>query len=139
MAGLVASGDSPTTGYYYICTRYAAAKTREVSDPTGVVGLVPLQHLRQILAPRTASIVHVVCSLLRTLGRQFIEPINELGITAALLNETAQAVTTIAPALVAGDAQHIEFADEIAEDGCAVAGHHMLPDGLILGCTVLFQ
>ncbi|MFY9816046.1 MAG: hypothetical protein WAK36_04995, partial [Pseudolabrys sp.] len=26
-------------------------------------------------------------------------------------------------ALVAGDAQHIEFADEIAEDGCAVAGH----------------
>jgi hypothetical protein len=41
--------------------------------------------------------------------------------------------------LVAGDAQHIEFADEIAEDGCAVAGHHTSPDGLILGCTVLFQ
>jgi hypothetical protein len=35
MAGLVAFGARPTTGYYYICSRYAAAKTREASDPTG--------------------------------------------------------------------------------------------------------
>ena len=80
-----------------------------------------------------------MCSLLRTLGRQFIEPINELGIAATLLDETARAVTTIAPALVAGDAQHIELADEIAEYDCAVAGHHTSPDGLTLGCTVLFK
>ena len=40
-----------------------------------------------------------------------------------LLDETAQAVTTIAPTLVAGDAQHIELADEVAEDGRVVAGH----------------
>ena len=88
---------------------------------------------------RTATIIHVAGNLLWALGCKFIEPIGELCITATLLDETAQAVTTIAPALVAGDAQHIEFADEIAEDGCAVAGHHTSPDGLILGCTVLFQ
>ncbi|MGC1950023.1 MAG: hypothetical protein WA679_21060 [Pseudolabrys sp.] len=61
-------------------------------------------------------------NLLRALGGKFIDPIKELCITATLLDETAQAVTTIAPALVAGDAQHIELADEIAEVGCAVAG-----------------
>ena len=79
------------------------------------------QHLHQILAPRAASIVHVVRSLLRALGRQFIQPINELGIAATLLNEAAQSITSIAPAFVAGHAQHIELADEIAEYDCAVA------------------
>ena len=51
------------------------------------------------------------------------EPIGELGIAATLLDEAVQSVTTIAPALVAGDAQHIELTDEVAEDGCTVAGH----------------
>ena len=104
-----------------------------------VVWLVPLQHLRQLWTLRTAWIIHVAGNLLRAFGCQFSEPIDDLAITATLLDETAQAVTTIAPALVAGDAQHIEFADEIAEDGCAVAGHHTSPDGLTLGCTVLFK
>ncbi|MFZ0347155.1 MAG: hypothetical protein WAM03_03300 [Pseudolabrys sp.] len=39
--------------------------------------------------------------------RQFIEPIDELCITATLLNETVKSVTTIAPALVAGDASSL--------------------------------
>ena len=82
-----------------------------------------LKHPRQIRAPRTAWIIHVVRNLLRALGCQFIEPINELGIAATLLNETVQAITTIAPALLTGHAQHIELADEIAEYDCAVAGH----------------
>ena len=81
-----------------------------------------LQHLRQLRTLRTARIVHVVRNLLRALGCKFIEPINEHGVPATLLDETAQAVTTIAPTLFAGDAQHIELADEVAEDGCAVAG-----------------
>jgi hypothetical protein len=34
----------------------------------------------------------------------------------------ASAVARV-PALVTGHAQHIELADEIAEDDCAVAGH----------------
>ncbi|MGA7737819.1 MAG: hypothetical protein WCB22_20580, partial [Pseudolabrys sp.] len=72
---------------------------------------------------RTTRIIHVAGNLLWAFGGQFIEPINELGIASTLLDETAQAVTTIAPALVAGDAQQIELADEIAEYGCAVAGH----------------
>ena len=77
----------------------------------------------QILAPGIAWIIHFVRNLLRALGRKFIEPINELGVAATLLNQTVQPITTIAPTLVAAHAQHIELADEIAECDCAVAGH----------------
>jgi hypothetical protein len=72
---------------------------------------------------RTARIIHVAGNLLRALGCQFTEPIDDLAITATLLNETMQPVTTIASAFVAGNAQHIELADKVAEDGCAVARH----------------
>lgn len=82
-----------------------------------------LQHLRQILAARTAWIIHIVCNLLRALGGQFIEPINELGIAAPLVDKPGEAIAAISPALLAGHAQHIELADEIAEDDCAVARH----------------
>jgi hypothetical protein len=37
--------------------------------------------------PRTAGIIRVAGNLLRALGCQFIEPINELGIAATLTNE----------------------------------------------------
>ena len=70
--------------------------------------LSDLQHSRQIRAPRTACISHVAGKLLRTLGCQFIEPIDHLGITAALLNETTQPVSAIAPALGTALAQHID-------------------------------
>ena len=47
------------------------------------VPLVPsAQHPRQIPAPRTAWIIHIVRNLLRAFGCQFIEPIDELGIAA---------------------------------------------------------
>jgi hypothetical protein len=48
-----------------------------------------------------------VSQFLRALGCKFVEPINELG---------------IAPAFVAGHAQHIELADEIAEYDCGRRG-----------------
>ena len=41
-----------------------------------------LQHPRQIPAPRTAWVIQIACKLLRALGCQFIEPINELGIAS---------------------------------------------------------
>ena len=47
-----------------------------------------LKHLRQIPAPRTTWIIHVVRNLLRALGCKFIEPVNELGIAATLNDET---------------------------------------------------
>ena len=93
-----------------------------------------LQHLRQLRTLRTARIVHISCTLLCTVGGEFTEPIDDLAITATLLNEAVQPITTITPALITGHAKHIEFADEIAEDGCAVAGHfyRMLMVGTIL-------
>jgi hypothetical protein len=40
-----------------------------------------------------------------------------------LLDQALHSVTTGPLALAANHAQHIELADQIAEDGCAVAGH----------------
>jgi hypothetical protein len=48
-----------------------------------------LQHLRQLRTLRTARIIHVAGNLLRAFGCQFTEPIDELGIAATFLNETA--------------------------------------------------
>jgi hypothetical protein len=60
-----------------------------------------------------------VCNLLGALGCKFIGPIDELRLTPTFLNETAQVMAAIAPALVAGHAQQIE----LDEDDCAGAGH----------------
>ena len=43
-----------------------------------------LQGPRQIPAPRTAWIIHVAGNLLWAFGSEFSEPINELGVTAAI-------------------------------------------------------
>ncbi|MGA6939441.1 MAG: hypothetical protein WB041_29280, partial [Pseudolabrys sp.] len=41
---------------------------------------------------------------------------------ATLLDETVQPIATIAPALVAGHAKHLELAGEVADYGGAVVG-----------------
>ena len=71
---------------------------------------------------RTARIVHVVRDLLWTFGGQLIEPINQLRITSAFLDETVEPIAAIASALLTKDAQDIELADEIAENDGTVAG-----------------
>ena len=58
---------------------------------------------------------------LRASGSKFIEPVDDLCIAATQLNETP--ITAVAPALLAGHAQHIELADEVSEYDRAVAGH----------------
>jgi hypothetical protein len=52
-----------------------------------------------------------------------IQPIDKFAVTATLVDQLGQAITAIAPAFLTGHAQHIELANEIAEDDCAVAGH----------------
>ena len=73
-----------------------------------------LQHPRQIPAPRTAWIIHVVCNLLRALGCQFIEPIDDLAIAATVTNETGEDIATIPPTFLTSDAQHFGLADEVS-------------------------
>jgi hypothetical protein len=67
--------------------------------------------------------IHVMRDLLRAVGGKFIEPIDQLGIAATLLNEAVQPIATIAPTFLTAHAQHTELADEIVEDDCAAAGH----------------
>jgi hypothetical protein len=54
-------------------------------------------------------VIHVAGNLLWALGCKFIEPINELGITTTLLNETIQPITAIPPAFLTTHEQHIEL------------------------------
>ena len=44
-------------------------------------------------------------------------------VAATFLDETIKPITAVAPAFGTGHAQHIELADEVAEDDCAVARH----------------
>jgi hypothetical protein len=70
-----------------------------------------------------------VRNLFRTVGCKFIEPIDHLGITAALIDEARQPVTAVAPAFLAGDSYQIELADQIREDDCAIARHVAISTG----------
>ena len=80
-----------------------------------------LKHPRQIPALRTARIIHIVRNLIRAFGCQFIEPIDDLAITATVSNETRHDIAAIPPTLFASNAQHVELADKLAD--CAVAGN----------------
>jgi hypothetical protein len=77
----------------------------------------------QIRAPRRALVAHIASLLFRTVVGDFCEQIYDLGIASALLDQSRHGIATCAPALVAGDMQHIELADQVAEDDRAVAGH----------------
>jgi hypothetical protein len=95
-----------------------------------------LQRLRQLRTLRTARIIHVVCNLLRAFGCQFIEPIDDLAITATVSNEAGEDIAAIPPAFLTSDAQHSEFAGEVAEDDCQSRNIEMPRDGVIIsGCV----
>jgi hypothetical protein len=73
-------------------------------------------HLRQIRTLCRALIAHIASLLLRTIGGDLIALIDHLGIASALLDQACHRIATFAPALVAGDMQHIELADQVVED-----------------------
>ena len=74
-----------------------------------------LQHSRQIRAPRTAWVIHVVRNLLWAVGCDFIEPVDQLGIAASVVNQPLQGIAASASAFLTVDVQHIEFADQVTE------------------------
>jgi hypothetical protein len=61
--------------------------------------------------------------LLRTIGGDFIEPIDQLGVASAFFNQMLHPIATSAAAFGTVDIQHVKFADEITEYDCAIAGH----------------
>jgi hypothetical protein len=48
--------------------------------------------------------------------------IDEFGIATTTLNQAVHSITAVASALVAGDPQEIELADQISKDDCAISG-----------------
>src|SRR5262245_48589839 len=62
------------------------AKRHVRFTPNSDIGMDELQHLRQIGKASAAWIVHIVRLLLRTVGGDFVEPINQLGVASAFLD-----------------------------------------------------
>jgi len=60
-------------------------------------------------------IAHISFALLRTIGGQFIEPIDHLAIAASIMDQASQAIAACTVALVADNPQRTELAGEIAE------------------------
>jgi hypothetical protein len=60
--------------------------------------------------------------VLGAVAPQLAEQVDDLAVRAALLDQACYRIASLAPALVAGDLQRIELADQIAEDDRAVAG-----------------
>src|SRR5262249_18952170 len=87
------------------------------------MGIRDLQHPRKIRAPCTTSIVHAVSHFLWTVGGDFVDRVDHLCISTPLVNQAPESIAARAPALATGNVHRIEFADEITEDGYAVARH----------------
>jgi len=78
---------------------------------------------RQIRAPCAVLVIHLVRAFLWTVAGNLIEPINHFGIAATIIDQAGQAIAASAAALLTGHPQHVELADQITEDDCAVAGY----------------
>ena len=65
------------------------------------------------------------CALIffRAAGGDLTQPVNELGVTATIIDQALHLIATVAAALGTGHAQAIELAEQITEYDCAVAGH----------------
>ena len=59
----------------------------------------------------------------RAVCGELAEPVDHLRVTSAVLYQTFQPITASAMVLCASDVQHVELADQVAEDGGTVAGH----------------
>ena len=65
-------------------------------------------------APQVSFMLRAI--FLRAFGGKLIEPINELGIAATLLNKTIEPIAAIPATLLTTHAQNVELAGEVAED-----------------------
>jgi len=82
-----------------------------------------LQHLRQIRALRPAPVIPIHRDPFRAVTGNLIGPINKFGGTTSIIDEAIEPIATGAATLVAGHAQQVEPAGEVAEYGGTVAGH----------------
>src|SRR5215471_2481705 len=82
---------------------------------------------RQVWAPRAALVVQIPRLLPRAVGRDLVGPIEQLGVNAVAFDQPMELISTPTAALAALDVEHVELADQVAEDDRAVAGHYNHP------------
>ena len=90
-----------------------------------------LQHLRQIRALRPAPVIPIHRDPFRAVTGNLIGPIDKFGGTTSIIDEAIEPIATGAATLVAGHAQQVEPAGEVAEYGGTVAGHFKIAAELV--------
>ena len=80
-----------------------------------------LEYLWKIRTSYAAGVVRVPRQLSGAIGRELIGPSEELFVAAVFRDQHGEPVLAGAPALGALDPQHAQLADQVAEDGRAVA------------------
>jgi hypothetical protein len=78
---------------------------------------------RQVRTPRPALVVQVSRPLPPAVGRDLVGPLEQLGVDAIAFDQPMDVIRTPTAALVALDVEHIELADQVAEEDRAVARH----------------
>ena len=81
----------------------------------------------QIRAPRAALIVQVPRVLTWAVGRNFVRPLEQLGVDAVAGDEPMEAIPPASSAFLALNLEYADFADQVAECDRAVARHHRSP------------
>jgi hypothetical protein len=73
-------------------------------------GFFVISHdLRQAGAPRPAPVADITLDPARAVGRDLVLPVDQLGVTPALLDQSTHGVAAPAPALRALDREHVEL------------------------------
>src|SRR5262249_28051042 len=85
-----------------------------------------LDHFRQIGADRAARVAVPARPPALARGGHVVGEGEQLLVWAVARDQVSDAVSTRASALGALDAQHVELADQVAEDDRAVAGHYSI-------------
>ena len=80
-------------------------------------------HLRKIRTSRATYIVEVHRLFARAIGCNLISTGKELGVNSVSVNQPIKIVPSTATAFVALDDEHVEFADQIAENDGAFTRH----------------
>ena len=87
-----------------------------------MIAIEDSHNLQQVRAPRAARVIVVPRDFARAVSLGL--KVEQLRVNAVAFDETVKRIAPASAALVALDAQHVELADNVAEDDRAVSGHH---------------
>jgi hypothetical protein len=111
-----AAANVPVTRCAPIGSLTSGADLKTMSLGGSEVGSRGSQNLWQIRAYQIAALRHAVCIAPRAIAIKLLFPFHHVCLAAVFLDELADAITALARAPGAFDAQHLELALDVTED-----------------------